>query len=154
MSAYSSEHLKTDAPEVWKFFFERHPETTKVSLPELIIGRIACRLAIYLGNQRFSFRAQLQAMRRDELSAVITRLMYKCLWSGWNLQGEGKEIPLPSPAPNPQLSDEPWMFVKENPDHHLIGFFTIRIVAKKQDISHIYGGSILTTYFSLVTWRR
>ena len=41
-----------------------------------------CRLAF--GSQRFPVRVRrLQAVCRGELSAVIARLMSKCLWSGW-----------------------------------------------------------------------
>ena len=41
-----------------------------------------CRLAF--GSQRFPVRVRrLQAICRGELSAVIARLMSKCLWSGW-----------------------------------------------------------------------
>ena len=38
-----------------------------------------------LGKQRFSFRVQLLAMCRGEVSAVITRVISKFPWRGWKL---------------------------------------------------------------------
>ena len=38
---------------------------------------------LVLGSQRFPVRVQALAMCRGEFSAVIPRLMSKCLWSGW-----------------------------------------------------------------------
>ena len=53
-------------------------------------------------------------MCRGELSAVITRLMFKCLWSGW----KRKALSLPLQSCNS------WMFVKEYPDRKKKLFFT------------------------------
>ena len=36
-----------------------------------------------LGNQRFLVRVRLLAMCKGELTAIIARLMFKCLWSWW-----------------------------------------------------------------------
>ena len=40
---------------------------------------------------RFPARFRLWTMRRGELSAAITQLMSKCLWSGWNWEKGYKE---------------------------------------------------------------
>ena len=45
--------------------------------------------------QRFHVRFRLPAMRRGELSAAITQLMPKCLWSGRKWLKEYKEIASP-----------------------------------------------------------
>ena len=45
--------------------------------------------------QRFHVLFRLPAMRRCELSAAITQLMSKCLWSGWKWQKRYKEIVSP-----------------------------------------------------------
>ena len=45
--------------------------------------------------QRLHVRFRLPAMRRDELSAAITQLLSKCLWSGWKRQKGYEEIVSP-----------------------------------------------------------
>ena len=65
-------------PSILSTFSWHQLEELALKSPVLISS---FRLA--LGNQRFPVRVRLLAMCRGELSAVIARLMSKCLWSGW-----------------------------------------------------------------------
>ena len=48
--------------------------------------------SLVVSELRFPVRVWLLAMCRSELSAVIGRLMSKCLWSGWKWKWRVKEI--------------------------------------------------------------
>ena len=56
------------------------------------------RSLVVLGNQKFLVRVRLLPMCRGELSAVIARLMSKCLWSDWKWLWGVKEMPSPFPC--------------------------------------------------------
>ena len=55
-------------------------------------------LRLVLVKQRFPVRFRLLPMCRGELSAVMARLMSKCLWSGWKWLRTLKEIASPFPC--------------------------------------------------------
>ena len=102
-----------------------------------------------LGNQRFPGRARLPAMCRGELSAVISRLMSKCLWSGREWLWGAKEMP-PLPC-IPVIRKCSW---KENPDKKKkplsiffsfgIRFFTLQLHVVR-DLTDVFVTSLLYT---------
>ena len=68
-----------------------------------------------LANQRFLVQVRLVVMRRGELSVVITRLMSKCLWSGW-IRKKGVKDSLINSLPLFLPSCASLIFATENPD--------------------------------------
>ena len=64
-------------------FFPSIPFVVVVISVLLVLQEVCSGQRIVLGNQRFPVRVRLLAMCRGELSAVLARLMSKCLRSGW-----------------------------------------------------------------------
>ena len=88
--------------------------------------------ATALGKQNFPVRVRLLTICRGELSAVMARLMSKCLWSGGSGREESKRRP-PS-----LLLCESWMFVKEkkiqNDANWHVGVFIVTF----EHMEHVY----------------
>ena len=61
------------------------------------------------------FESSCKLCVQIELSAVTSRLVFKCQWSGW------------MSFPFPMQSCDSWMFVKENPDRKKVEFLVLTL---------------------------
>ena len=85
----------------WKFLWSNIITSLEGFYHLTIMSPLALR------NQEFPVRVRLLPICRDELSVVITRLMSKCLWSGWKWLWGVKEMHFPFPC-SPVIREWSW----------------------------------------------